>query len=110
MKKLISCVRPGVFEARAKPGCGEALVKKLASASIDVVRSHPGNQSHLIGKLVSKEDDVVVFISAWKDLQAIKARFGEDWQVSYLPAGYADLIEDCSVRHIALESDWHAYR
>jgi hypothetical protein len=49
----------------------------------------------------------VVFASIWKDLDAVKERFGEDWQVSFLPAGYEDLIDECSVRHIDLSAGWH---
>ena len=32
----------------------------------------------------------------------IKARFGHDWRASFLPPGYAELIEECSVEHYHL--------
>ena len=53
------------------------------------------------------DGNVVVFASMWENMDAIKARFGEDWQQSYLPPGYEDLIEECSVRHFDLASGWH---
>ena len=42
-----------------------------------------------------------------KDLDAVKAHFGEDWQSSYLPSGYEELIDACSVRHVDLGAGWH---
>ena len=71
-----------VFEARAKPGCADLLVKKFATTSGDVVRNQPGNLGHFFGKSVSDEDDVFLFVSVWRDLNAVKSRFGDDWKSS----------------------------
>jgi len=35
-------------------------------------------------------------------------RFGADWESSFLPPGYSELIEGCSVKHFALRTDWHS--
>ncbi len=96
-----------VFEVRAKPGCADRLLEKFATTSADVVRGKPGNLGYYFGRCVQGGDDVVVFVSVWTDLNAVKARFGLDWQSSFLPAGYADLIDDCSVRHFDMCSGWH---
>lgn len=93
-------------EARAKPGCVESLVEKFATTSVKVVLNQPGNQGHFLRKHIAAEGDVLVFVSVWKDMDAIKTLFGEDWESSYLPPGCSDLIEDCSVKHVALETDW----
>ena len=95
-----------LFEARAKPGRGDVLARKLASTSVEVVRNEPGNEGYFFGHSIPGETDVFVFASVWRDLDAVKARFGADWQSSYLPDGYTDLIEDCSVRHFRLGADW----
>lgn len=97
-----------VFEARAKHGCADALAKKLATTSVDVIRNQPGNQGHFFGKSISDESDVFVFVSVWKDLASIKRRFGEEWESSFLPPGYSELIEECSIKHVALRRDWHS--
>ncbi len=97
-----------VFEARAKPGCADALVKKFATTSVDVVKGEPGNQGHFFGKSISDEDDVFVFVSVWKDLNSVKNRFGEEWESSFLPPGYSELIEECSIKHFALRMDWNS--
>ena len=96
-----------LFEARAKPGCADALLRKFATTSADVVLSEPGNQGYFFGQGLVRDDGVVVFASMWKDLDSVRARFGQDWQRSFLPAGYEDLIDECSVRHIDVGSGWH---
>ena len=92
-----------VFEARPKPGCAEALAEKLTSTSIDVVRGQPGNLGHLHGR--KADGETFVFISCWTDLSAVNARFGDDWASSYLPPGYAELIEACSVEHLDVDGE-----
>ena len=96
-----------LFEAQAKPGRAEALVRKFAKVSVEVVRDQPGNQGYFFGRRIDGETEVVVFASIWKDLRSVKERFGADWQLSYLPEGYADLIDDCSVCHYDLGAGWH---
>jgi len=96
-----------LFEVQSKPGCAAELVAKFATTSSDVVRHEPGNQGYFFGRGVDRDEDVVVFASVWRDLDAVKQRFGADWQRSFLPPGYEALIEDCSVRHIDLSAGWH---
>ena len=95
-----------VFEAHVKPGCADTLAKKFATTSAKVVDGQPGNQGHFLGKQVDGETEVMFFVSAWTGLDAIKSYFGKDWESSYLPPGYTDLIEAYSVKHIALQKDW----
>lgn len=95
-----------LFEARAKQGCRDALAEKFATTSIEVVRDKPGNVGYFYGPSVAGDENLFVFASVWSDLDAVKDRFGDDWQSSHLPAGYADLIDECSVRHYGLGSDW----
>ena len=96
-----------VFEVRAKPGCADQLLQNFSTTSAEVVQGQPGNNGYFFGKCVQGGDNVVVFVSVWKDLDAIKERFGKDWKSSYLPAGYEDLIEECSIRHFDMGSGWH---
>jgi|GEM_PF-1047901 len=96
-----------LFEARAKRGRGDELAQKFATTSIEVVRNKPGNVGYFYGPSLAGDEDLFVFGSVWNDLSAVKDRFGEDWQSSFLPAGYADLIDECSVRHFDLGEDWH---
>ena len=72
-----------------------------------MVSGEPGNRGYFFGRCIEGDGDVVLFVSVWKDLAAIQERFGADWQESYMPDGYADLIEHCSVRHFDLDGGWY---
>ena len=88
---------------RTKAGRADELLDKLSGTSVAVVQGKPGNTGHLFGKLASADGNDLVFISVWKDLDSIKTRFGKDWEASYLPEGYDELIENCSIRHIEFD-------
>lgn len=96
-----------IFEVRTKPDSADDLVRKFATTSAQVVAGEPGNHGYFFGRCVEHDSNVVMFVSVWKDLAAIKAKFGDDWRVSYMPDGYADMIEECSVRHVDLNGGWH---
>ena len=96
-----------VFEARAKEGRVEELAHKLSTTSVGVVQGSPGNDGYFFGRGVAKDKDVVLFVSVWRDLGAVKERFGGEWESSFLPEGYSDLIAECSVRHYDLANGWH---
>lgn len=96
-----------LFQVQAKPDCARELVEKFATTSAEVVQGEPGNKGFFFGRGVLHDGDYVIFASIWKDLEAVKARFGDDWQTSFLPPGYEAMIEHCSVRHIDLGNGWH---
>ncbi|WP_416897621.1 MAG: antibiotic biosynthesis monooxygenase [Minwuia sp.] len=93
-----------VFEVRVKEGCVDTLLSNFATTSVDVVRDKPGNDGYFFGRCVQGGENTVMFVSVWRDLNAVKARFGDDWEVSYMPDGYEELIDDCFVRHFELEA------
>ena len=95
-----------IFEVKTKPGCREQLLANFASASVEVVRGKPGNQGYFFGSFVEERDDAVMFVSIWETLEAVKARFGDSWQESYLPEGYEELISECSIRHLNASDGW----
>ncbi len=92
-----------VFEVRAKPGKSAILKQKLSETSVSVVDGEPGNLGYFFGDNLSSDGSDLVFISVWKDMQAVKTRFGAQWQASHLPEGYEALIESCSIKHIEID-------
>ena len=96
-----------LFEVRARHGCADELLDKFATTSAEVVQDEPGNIGYFFGRVVENEGDTLVFASLWADVRAVKNRFGEDWQMSFLPPGYEELIAECSVWHLDLSSGWH---
>jgi quinol monooxygenase YgiN len=91
-----------VFRARARQGCERALADKLATSSVEVVQGQPGFLGYLVAGPANERQHEFIFASIWTDADALKARFGEEWRVSLLPPGYAELIEECSVDHYHL--------
>jgi quinol monooxygenase YgiN len=91
-----------LFRARAKQGCEIALADKLATSSVEVVQGQPGFLGYLVAGPASEVQREFVFASIWTDADAVTARFGEEWRVSLLPPGYAELIDECSVDHYHL--------
>lgn len=96
-----------VFQVQTKPGCAAELIAKFGVTSAEVVRGQCGNLGYFFGQGVGLDEDYVVFTSVWRDLEAIRARFGDTWRDSFLPPGYEDLIEECSIRHIDVGTGWH---
>lgn len=92
-----------VFEVRSKPGRAATLKQKLSATSVAVVDGKPGNLGYFFGESLSSDDNDLVFISVWEDLHSIESLFGEAWQESFLPEGYDELIESCSIKHIEFD-------
>lgn len=97
-----------IFEVKAKPGHAAELIAKFGTTSAAVVDGHPGNQGYFFGPGIGTDSDRAIFVSLWADLTAVQQRFGMNWQRSYLPEGYEDLIESCSVQHIDASKGWNA--
>ncbi len=96
-----------IFEAQAKPGCVGVLLENFETTSAAVVRDEPGNRGYFFGRCVQGGENSVMFVSVWDDLDAVMARFGDEWESSHLPPGYDDLIEHCSIRHVDVDGGWH---
>ncbi len=94
-----------VFEVRAKPGNAGLLIQKLSDTSVNVVKDKPGNLGYFFGANLSSDENDLVFISVWEDLESIKSLFGEKWEESFLPEGYDEIIESCSIKHIEFDGN-----
>lgn len=92
-----------VFEVRAKSGHADVLKHKLSSTSVSVVSGKPGNLGYFFGPSLSSDENELVFISVWKDLESVVSLFGKDWEASFLPDGYDDIIETCSIKHLEVD-------
>jgi hypothetical protein len=91
-----------VFKARAVAGKEAELAEKLATTSVGVVSGKAGFVGHLAGQPAETTGSDFVFITLWKDFSALKAVFGDRWRESFLPPGYAEIIEQHSIEHYEL--------
>jgi len=94
-----------VFRARARPGREKELADKLARTSPTVVRDRTGFLGYLAGGPAQPDSRDFFFISMWRHFPALKAVFGDSWQESHLPPGYAELIEEHSIEHYELTDE-----
>ena len=94
-----------IFEVRAKPGKAGILKQKLSDTSVSVVKDKPGNLGYFFGVSLSSDEHDLMFISVWVDLESVKSLFGQSWQESFLPEGYEELIESCSIKHIEFDGN-----
>ena len=92
-----------IFEVRAKPGKAGLLKQKLSDTSVSVVKNKPGNLGYFFGANLTAGENDLVFISVWKDLDSVKSLFGDDWQESFLPEGYDEIIQSCSIKHVEFD-------
>jgi quinol monooxygenase YgiN len=95
-----------LFQVRIRQGHAETLMEKFATTSVDVVRNEPGNAGYFFGQGLASDEGYLVFASLWDSLDAVKQKFGDAWQQSFLPEGYEDLIEEHSIRHVDLSTGW----
>ena len=92
-----------IFEVRAKPEKAALLKQKLSDTSVAVVKGKPGNLGYFFGTNLTAGENDLVFISVWKNLESVKSLFGEDWQESFLPEGYDQIIQSCSIKHVEFD-------
>ncbi len=104
MMKLRKCILR-IFEVRAKTGSADQLKQKLSNTSVSVVKGKPGNIGYFFGANLSSDENDLVFISVWEDLESIQSQFGEKWEESFLPEGYDEIIESCSIKHIEFDGN-----
>jgi quinol monooxygenase YgiN len=95
-----------LFQVKIKDGDAETLLAKFSTTSADVVRNEPGNVGYAFGRGVAVDEDRLIFASFWEDMDAVKKRFGDAWQESFLPDGYEEMIEEHSLQHIDLTDGW----
>ena len=94
-----------VFRATAAPGCRDELLRRFRSSSSALVSSKAGCLGYRILEPVDPSASELVFESIWRDLDAVKAAFGEAWQQSHLPEGYAALLTADSVQHFLVSEN-----
>ena len=94
-----------VFRATAAPGCRDELLQRFHSSSAALVNSKVGCLKYRILEPVEASAPEVVFESIWQDLDAVKVAFGDAWEQSYLPDGYAALMTAYSVQHFVVSEN-----
>ena len=93
-----------IFEVTTKPGFSGKMLESFATTSVKVVENEPGNLGYYFGQNINEQS--VMFVSVWQNLESVKNKFGKNWEESFLPEGYAEMIETHSLRHIDASFGW----
>src|SRR5215467_14361757 len=76
-----------VFRATAVPGCRDELLQRFHASSAALVNNKVGCLKYRILEPVDALAPEVVFESIWRDLDAVKAAFGDAWRNSLFQTG-----------------------
>lgn len=88
-----------VFRCRVRPEKQTEFEPFFYGKAIDNVRAHPGLVDVLVGRPLPVSPDEYLMTTVWRDLDALKAFAGPDWQRPYIDPAEADLITDVTVHH-----------
>ena len=94
----------GLFRARARQGCKEALAEKLVTSSIQVVQGQPGFPGYLVVGPANESQHDFISASTWTEVDAIRRVLERNGASHALPPGYAELIEERFVEYYHLTS------
>jgi quinol monooxygenase YgiN len=87
-----------VFRALAKPGLVEQLEQRLRQDAIPEVAAAAGLVAYHAGRPHGDSREFVM-VTVWKDLDAVRAFAGEDYEQPVLYGDTADLIEQMWLHH-----------
>src|SRR5262249_8941001 len=94
-----------IFRARAKPGMQSRFARLCREKSLPYMQSMPGLVYFHIGRSMPQRPHEFVLVSAWKDMESLKALAGENWETPVILPGEGELVEDISVQHYVQEDD-----
>ena len=91
----------GELKAATPLGGGNTLNGYIAAgAAIFWPSGHPtGGTTSFLAQAGGRD---FIFITIWSHFLALKGVFGESWRESFLPQGYAEIIEAHSIEHYEL--------
>jgi quinol monooxygenase YgiN len=87
-----------VFHALAKPGQAGVLERRLREDVIPEVAAAAGLVAYHAGRPHGDSREFVM-VTVWRDLEAVRAFAGEDYEQPVVYADTADLIEEMSLHH-----------
>jgi len=86
----------------ARPGKETEFGRFFHETAIPLMKSTDGIVSVLPGAARSDSPREFSFVMIWRDLDALKAFVGEDYQSAHVDAAEAELVESRTMRHYDL--------
>ena len=91
-----------IFQVVTRPGKEEEFGKFFHETAIPLMKGTDGIVSVLPGAPRSDSPREFSFIMVWKDLAALKAFVGEDYQSPHIDPAEAELVESRTIKHYDL--------
>ena len=90
-----------IFQVRIRPGKEEEFSKFFYETAIPLMKGTDGIVEVLPG---APHDDPreFSFVMVWRDLDALKAFVGEDYNSPHIDPAEAELVESRTIKHYAL--------
>ena len=93
-----------VFQVVTRPGKEAEFSKFFHETAIPLMRGTDGIVQVLPGAARSESSREFSFVMVWRDLDALKAFVGEDYQSPHIDAAEAELVESRTIKHYDLVS------
>ena len=88
-----------VFQVVVQDGKREQFEDFFRNTALPLVQEQPGLVSVTAGAPRPETPDEFCMVMVWKDLEAMKAFVGEDWQSAHILPEEAEMVRDRSIHH-----------
>jgi heme-degrading monooxygenase HmoA len=94
-----------IFQVKTHPGKEGEFAKFFHETAIPLMRGTEGIVDVLPGTARAETPREFSFVMIWRDLDALKAFVGEDYDSPHVDPAEADLVESRMIRHYDLVAD-----
>jgi quinol monooxygenase YgiN len=91
-----------VFQVETRPGKEAAFSKFFHDTAIPLMKGTDGIVSVLPGDPRPDTPRQFSFVMIWRDIEALKAFVGDDYQTPHIDPEEAELVESRTIRHYDL--------
>lgn len=91
-----------IFQVSTHPGKEKAFSQFFHQTAIPLMQSTEGIVSVFPGAARAESPTEFSFVMIWRDLDALKAFVGEDYDCPHIDPAEAELVESRSIKHYEL--------
>ena len=91
-----------IFQVTTRPGKEAEFSRFFHETAIPLMKGTDGIVSVLPGAPRPESPREFSFVMVWRDLEALKAFVGEDWQTPHVDPAEEELVEARLIRHYEL--------
>ncbi|WP_424927011.1 antibiotic biosynthesis monooxygenase family protein [Amaricoccus tamworthensis] len=94
-----------IFQVVARPGKEEEFADFFHNTAIPLMKGTDGIVQVLPGAARAESPREFSFVMVWRDIDALKAFVGEDYDRPHIDPSEAELVESRAIRHYDLVGD-----